>query len=118
MNNVINKTMSPDALKTVRQLNDNFRQTFTGGTVMLTASIAMLGDARQAEIMAAVRNFTDFKEENDPHLEHDFGAFDVAGERIMFKIDYFDLSKTWYSPDPADPCVTARVLTIMLASDW
>lgn len=54
----------------------------------------------------------------DPHSEHDFGAFTLHGERLFFKIDYYDLGLTAHSPDPADPAVTQRVLTIMLASEY
>ena len=50
--------------------------------------------------------------------EHDFGAIDLDGERFFFKIDYFDLTRALYSTDPADPAVTERVLTIMLASEY
>ena len=55
---------------------------------------------------------------NDPHEEHDFGAFDADGQRVFFKIDYFDESLTYHSPDPADPSVTKRVITIMLAEEY
>jgi hypothetical protein len=36
----------------------------------------------------------------------------------MFKIDYYDQNMEYGSPDPADPRLTRRVLTIMLASDY
>jgi Protein of unknown function (DUF3768) len=36
----------------------------------------------------------------------------------MFKIDYFDKTMTVHSPDPADPSVTERVITIMLAAEY
>ena len=62
--------------------------------------------------------FDDFCHANDPHEEHDFGAFDADGHMIMFKIDYFDESLTYHSPDPADPSVTKRVITIMLAEEY
>jgi Protein of unknown function (DUF3768) len=32
---------------------------------------------------------------------------------IFFKIDYFDRNLTYHSPDPSDPAVTRRVITIM-----
>ena len=42
-------------------------------------------------------------------------SLDVGGERVLWKIDYFDRALTNHSPDPTDPAVTTRVLTIMLA---
>jgi hypothetical protein len=36
----------------------------------------------------------------------------------MFKIDYFDRTMTYGSPDAADPQQTTRVLTIMLVSEY
>jgi Protein of unknown function (DUF3768) len=34
---------------------------------------------------------------------------------LFFKIDYFNRALTAYSPDPSDPSVTERVMTITLA---
>ena len=45
-------------------------------------------------------------------------AFDTDGERIFFKIDYYDSTLTVHSPDPSDPAVTKRVITIMLAAEY
>jgi hypothetical protein len=36
----------------------------------------------------------------------------------MFKIDYYDKSLEFGSPDPADPTVTERIITIMLAEEY
>jgi hypothetical protein len=55
---------------------------------------------------------------NDPHEEHDFGSFEAEGHTIFFKIDYFDRSLTYHSPDPTDPAVTVRVITVMLADEY
>ncbi len=55
---------------------------------------------------------------NDPYGEGDFGALQVEGERILFKVDYYDRSLTGQSPDPADASITTRVLTIMLAEEY
>jgi Protein of unknown function (DUF3768) len=61
------------------------------------------------------RSYDDFCHANDPYEEHDFGSFEVDGQTIFFKIDYLDKSRSYYSPDPSDPDVTERVITIMLA---
>jgi hypothetical protein len=36
----------------------------------------------------------------------------------MFKIDYFDLDLRHRSPDPSDPGVTRRVMTLLLAEEY
>ncbi|HUI22008.1 MAG TPA: DUF3768 domain-containing protein [Methylocella sp.] len=59
-----------------------------------------------------------FDPDNDPHHEHDLAFFDVDGERYFFKVDYYDLSTRFHSPDPADPECTCRVLTIGHHSDY
>jgi hypothetical protein len=99
-------------------LNDAFRQTFIGGRVMMTDGINALPDAIKAQVLSSVREFTDFTPDDDPHGEHDFGAFEVDGEKFLWKIDYYDKSLDGGSEDPANPDVTTRVLTIMLASEY
>jgi hypothetical protein len=102
----------------IRELNDAFRRTFVGGAVMITAGIeAMPLDQRHA-LLQKVRSFEAFGEDNDPHGEHDFGAVDEAGERYFWKLDYYDRTMESGSPDPADPSVTTRVLTIMRADEY
>jgi hypothetical protein len=109
--------MSP--LPPIAQLNDALRTTFTGGHVMLTEGIQALPDEAKATVIAEVQGFQSFTEDNDPHGEHDFGAFDLAGAgKVFWKIDYYDLTLTMGSRDPADPSRTTRVLTIMLASEY
>ena len=102
----------------IKTLNDNFRRTFTGGRVMLTAGINALAADDVAEILSRVRNFDDFTTANDPCNEHDFGSFDYKGQKIMFKIDYYDRNLQYLSKDPADASKTIRVMTIMLADEY
>ena len=67
----------------IRQLNDELRTTGMGGLVMMTQGIQQLGVMRHAEIVQAIRSFDAFNEDNDPHGEHDFGAIDAAGQRLV-----------------------------------
>ncbi len=102
----------------LRALNDALRRSLTGGVLMMTRGIIALGLVRQLRILEAVVAFDAFGPDNDPYREHDFGALEVEGERILFKIEYLDRALTGPSPDPTDPSVTTRVLTIMLADEY
>jgi Protein of unknown function (DUF3768) len=102
----------------IRALNDELRQHLTGGMAVITVGVAALGPAAVALIVKTIAAFDDFCHANDPHEEHDFGSFEADGHMIMFKIDYFDQDLSMHSPDPADPAVTQRVITIMLAEEY
>jgi hypothetical protein len=102
----------------IAALNDAFRQSFQGGKVMMTASVAALPLDIRVMALRAVRTFSAFNADNDPHAEHDFGSFKIAGESFFWKIDYYDPSLTFGSDDPADAAKTRRVLTLMLAEDY
>lgn len=72
-----------------------------------------------------MQHFNEFDADNDPYNEHDFGAFDVGGvdEKLFWKIDYYALINgmpnfNFGSEDPSKADQTARVLTIMLASEY
>lgn len=102
----------------VRALNDELRQLYRGGTIVLTDGIRALDDQTLHCVDKAIANFAEFTPDNDPHGEHDFGCVKVAGETIFFKIDCYDLDHCNHSPDPADPSVTRRVMTVMLAEEY
>ena len=102
----------------VRQLNDALRQTMTGGQVLITSGVEALGLMAVGSILHAVRQFDKFSPGNDPFDEHDFGALTCLGYRVFWKIDHYDRQLEFGSPDPADPHVTTRALTIMLASEY
>ena len=104
--------------KAIRALNDELRQNFSTGTAVMTPGIAGLGAEAVARIVKTIAVYDDFCHANDPYEEHDFGSFEVDGHTIFFKIDYFDKSRSCHSPDAADPSVTERVITIMLAEEY
>ena len=102
----------------IRALNDELRQHLIGGGAVMTQGVAALGREAVERIVQTIAVFDDFCHANDPHEEHDFGSFEVDGHTIFFKIDYYDKTLTYHSPDPSDPAVTERVITIMLAEEY
>ena len=102
----------------IRALNDSFRRSLRGGYVTATCGIQHCGPAATSEILRSVRTHAQFEAGDDPYCEHDFGAFDFRQARVFWRIDYYDKQLEGGSPDPADPAVTSRVLTIMLASEY
>lgn len=100
----------------IAALNDEARTSFIGCRVVLTRGAAGIMDVDGA--CAKVRRFTDFNASNDPHGEHDFGSFEHEGQTLFWKFDYYDTDLVMHSPDPSDPAVTCRVLTVMLAEEY
>jgi hypothetical protein len=104
----------------IRTLNDRLRQNLGTGvqTAAITSGVAALGTEAVARIVKTIVVYDDFCHENDPYEEHDFGAFEADGHVIFFKIDYFDPTLSCHSRDAADPSLTERVITIMLAEEY
>ena len=107
-----------DKVRRIRDLNDAFRKTGIGGRIMLTISIRELGERAVQEVIKKIRNFSDFNENNDPHGEHDFGSITHNGVKVIWKVDYYDRSLEFGSPDPSDASITTRVMTIMCADEY
>lgn len=102
----------------IRELNDQFRITGIGGTINVTRGIADMAMDCVHAILQLVKRYEEFTEDNDPHGENDFGSFRYRGDLYFWKIDYYDLNFQNHSPDPANPKVTNRVLTVMLAEEY
>lgn len=102
----------------IQKLNDALRIHRIGGTIVITPGIAGLGPSAVNQIMAAITNFDGFNEDNDPYAEHDCAVMTVNGVKVIWKINYFDLSRTYHSPNPADLNVTSRVMTVMRADEY
>jgi hypothetical protein len=90
------------------------------GRMHLTSSLAMAEDGLALEAVQAVGKFAIFEPENDPDGWHDFGAVDIRGEKIFWKIDLYEADSDFrYGAEaPDNLATTMRVLTIMMASDW
>jgi hypothetical protein len=102
----------------IRALNDHARQHFVSCRVVITAGIQSLGEVSVAAVLRAVQTYDAFTADNDPYAEHDFGSFAYQGHTVFWQFSYYDLDFSMHSPDAADPAVTARVLTIMLAEEY
>ena len=102
----------------IRALNDELRRNLPHGHAVMTTGVAALGPEAVARIIKTIAVYDDFCHANDPYGEHDFGCFEADGHKIFFKIDYYDKNLTYHSPDPTDPSVTERVITIMLAEEY
>jgi hypothetical protein len=117
-------TMTTSNTKRIAELNDLCRKApGIAGRMFITQGITALPAADQSEICEKVETFDTFAQDNDPHGEHDFGAFEHNGQKIFWKIDYYDRAsfgtgRDMGSEDPSDPAKTLRVLTIMLASEY
>lgn len=115
--------MSPPTANRIAILNDAIRRsgpglTASGNQWVITSGMRGNGEIFVKQTIEAVTSFEKFTPDNDPYGEHDFGSVVVAGQRVFWKIDYYDRSLKFGSPDPADPGVTRRVLTVMLAREY
>ena len=98
----------------IAALNDKFRKVALVNIFMTKGVQETLPDL--AGLMRAIREFDQFTEGNDPYGEHDFGSLKWHGEKVFWKIDYYDQALQ-YGKDPLDlDC--KRVLTVLLASEY
>lgn len=102
----------------IARLNDTLRMTRTGGRILVTCGVRALSGYNEASLLQALAAYDDFDPDNDPHGERDFGGFDYLEAELLWKLDYYDNMFTFRSDDPADPSITIRVLTIMLAVEY
>ena len=116
----------------IARLNDLARRAMgIACLVLATEGIRALPDADQARLRELVEIFDAFTPDNDPHGERDFGAIHQGVDgvwsvlrpvevavTVFWKIDAYDRELRFGSEDAADPAVTQRVLTIMLASEY
>ena len=119
----------------IARLNDLARTAMgVACTAVATVGFRSLPDADQSQVRELIETYDAFTEENDPHGERDFGCVYQLGdgcwtterprvcdderERVFWKLDYYDRQMRFASEDAANPAVTRRVLTIMLADEY
>ena len=85
---------------------------------MLTPAVQELSAEAHAALLEAVRSFSNFTPDNDPHGEHDFGSLEIDGQTYFWKIDCYDKNCEFGSEDSGDPAQTTRALTIMRADEY
>lgn len=96
----------------IARRNDIARKLGLGYTI--TTSAAMLPNIEG--LLQKVRAYNNFTEKNDPFGAHDMGSFDWRGERVIWKIDYYNETLTCAEDPTSDTC--KRVITVMLASEY
>ena len=119
----------------IARLNDMARQAMgIACTAVATVGFRSLPESDQSRVRELIETFDAFDEDNDPHGERDFGTIYQLGdgrwtterprvcdderERVFWKFDYYDRDLQFGSEDAANPAVTRRVLTIMLADEY
>lgn len=102
----------------IAHLNDILRRTGSGGQIVITRGVGSLCGFEPRELLSVLATYDDFDALNDPHGERDFGAVDHCGAELLWKIDYYSPDLQFGSDDPANPTVTHRVLTVMLAEEY
>ena len=79
-------TAAPTKTSRIRVLNDNFRTTFVGGQMFMTAGVNALPIDTKARVLLAVQSFSNFTKDNDPHGEHDFGSIEIEARGISSRL--------------------------------
>lgn len=119
---------SAEHAELVAKQNDQFRRWHTigerkpgiyiPGRSVWTASFEAETAAFKRAALKAIGEIATFDPENDPDGFHDFGAVEIDGRSVWFKIDAYDRTYDYGSDDHSDLEKTRRVLTILFPSDW
>ena len=97
----------------IAKLNDEFRRANPTQYILTSGVVSALP---LNDVMYAVRHFNEFTEGNDPYGEHDFGSLTINGDKLFWKIDYYDQELKFGQEPLSSEC--RRVLTVMLASEY
>ena len=119
----------------IARLNDLARRAMgVACTAVATVGFRSLPASDQSRVRELIETYDAFDEDNDPYGERDFGCVYQLGdgrwmterprvcdderERVFWKLDYYDRAMRFASENAANPAVTRRVLTIMLADEY
>jgi hypothetical protein len=111
----------------IAEQNDKFRRNIFAqtvsddmpkGEIVMTEGIAAQSPEFKAEVFKRVMEYDKFDEEADLHDWHEMGVIEVAGEKVWFKIDLYDLNMEFGTEDPSNLDKTRRVLTILFPSEY
>ena len=108
---------------TIAALNDALRHdpgTGEYGRIVMTHGVSELGIPFAMQALAKLKAFDAFTKGNDPYGERDFGSFELEGQKLFWKIDYFEKGSDYMAgaETPDDRATTDRVLTVMLAEEY
>ncbi|MDE0636191.1 MAG: DUF3768 domain-containing protein [Candidatus Poribacteria bacterium] len=93
-------------MQTIQAQNDAFRRGMfvnldkpnkakPAGCYAVSAGVHALPPDEKAQVLAAVRNFNNFTEDNDPCGEHEFGNIELPNiPEVFWRIDYY-ADGTW-----------------------
>jgi hypothetical protein len=96
----------------ISMLNDKFRKSGLG--INLTCGVQAVQDL--PGLLRAIREYDDFTPDSDPYEEHDFGKLNWHGDKVFWKIDYYDQTMTCWADPLTKEC--RRVMTVMLAEEY
>ncbi len=115
----------PVPITPLGETNSRFRSEVLQGRpgrhrILSTQGIQALGPTAVQEILYLVLSFReeDFRESFDPHGDRDFIVVHHQGKKVWAKVDTYDTTLEWMSPDPTDDAVTVRVLTLMMPDEY
>lgn len=104
-------TMADGALSDTARRYDAFRKSIPfiqePNVLCLTCGVSGTFPDEIPLILKMVKEFSVFTEDNNPWLEHDFGAFEFKGEKMFWKIDDYGGHEGY-----------EIVMTVMLASEY
>lgn len=95
-------------------LNDGVRTTFEGGIVLLSLGVLKVTNQNTEELKKTLAAYNRFE---GPQDEHDYGETSFRGKQIVWDIGSYDKALEDLSPDPANPNVTARFMTVYLKDE-